>query len=168
MSKKIINKVANSGLITIDLADYSPKSEIIEFDLQKLLLDGDILKEKDFRAALLDFNFSIYTNKIVALFCSSNAIVPMWAYMLITVQLNNITSEIYYGDKKVVFQKLLLQNIRLSNTSIFKNKKVIIKGCGNIPLNESLYIAITKNLQAQVSSLMFGEACSSVPVYKRK
>ena len=168
MSKKIINKVANSGLITIDLADYSPKSEIIEFDLQKLLLDGDILKEKDFRAALLDFNFSIYANKIVALFCSSNAIVPMWAYMLITVQLNNITSEIYYGDKKAVFQKLLLQNIRLSNTSIFKNKKVIIKGCGNIPLNESLYIAITKKLQNTVSSLMFGEACSAVPVFKKK
>ena len=93
---------------------------------------------------------------------------PMWAYMLLTVRLNNVNSEIYYGNKNTVFQKLILQNIRLSDASIFKNKKVIIKGCSNIPLNESLYIAITKNLQVHVSSLMFGEACSSVPVYKRK
>ena len=92
----------------------------------------------------------------------------MWAYMLVTSLLNNICSDVYFGKKEAVLQKIVFKNINSINTDKFKNKKVIVKGCGNIPISESLYIAITKKLQNSVTSLMFGEACSAVPVYKKK
>jgi len=168
MGKEIINRVANSDLITIDLSDYVPAKKITEIDLKDFLFEKFILKEKDFRMALKRFDFSLYENKIVAINCSIDCIIPMWAYMLLTSHLNNHTAEIHFGEKKEVFQKLFLQNIENINHSQFENKKVIVKGCGHIPLNEELYIAITKKLQNAVSSLMFGEACSAVPVFKKK
>ncbi|HJN63645.1 MAG TPA: DUF2480 family protein [Flavobacteriales bacterium] len=168
MGKEIINRVANSDLITIDLSDYVPAKKITEIDLKDFLFEKFILKEKDFRMALKRFDFSLYENKIVAINCSIDCIIPMWAYMLLTSHLNNHAAEIHFGEKKEVFQKLFLQNIENINHSQFENKKVIVKGCGHIPLNEELYIAITKKLQNAVSSLMFGEACSVVPVFKKK
>jgi hypothetical protein len=168
MGKEIINRVANSDLITIDLSDYVPAKKITEIDLKDFLFEKFILKEKDFRMALKRFDFSLYENKIVAINCSIDCIIPMWAYMLLTSHLNNHAAEIHFGEKKEVFQKLFLQNIENINHSQFENKKVIVKGCGHIPLNEELYIAITKKLQNAVSSLMFGEACSAVPVFKKK
>ena len=168
MGKEIVNRVANSSLITIDLADYSPKLEILELDLKQFLFEGCILKEKEFRKTLKEFDFSIYNKKIVALFCSSDAIVPMWAYMLATSYLNPLESKILFGTKEDVFQKIFDKNIEEIDTSEFEGGKVIIKGCGHIPLSENLYIAITEKLQPVVSSLMFGEACSAVPVFKKK
>ncbi len=168
MNGEIINRVANSKLITIDLSDYSPKEPIVEFDIKNFLFEGVVLKEKLFRDSLKDLDFINYENKIVALFCSSEAIIPMWAYMLVTSLLNNICSDVYFGKKEAVLQKIVFKNINSINTDKFKNKKVIVKGCGNIPISESLYIAITKKLQNSVTSLMFGEACSAVPVYKKK
>ena len=168
MGKEIINRVANSDLITIDLTDYAPKLQISEIDLKQFLFEGVILKEKEFRKTLKKFDFSIYNNKVVALFCSSDAIVPMWAYMLVTSYLNLLVSEIYFGTKKEVFQKIFTKHIEEIDASEFKERKVIIKGCGHIPLSESSYVAITKKLQNTVSSLMFGEACSAVPVLKKK
>ena len=151
MGKEIVNRVANSDLITIDLADYAPDLQISEIDLKQFLFEGFILKEKEFRKTLKEFDFSIYTNKVVALFCSSDAIVPMWAYMLTTSYLNTIGSKIYFGTKEEVFQKIFTKNIEEINTSEFENKKVIVKGCGHIPLTESLYIDITKKLQNTAS-----------------
>ena len=168
MGKEIVNRVANSDLITIDLADYAPDLQISEIDLKQFLFEGFILKEKEFRKILKEFDFSIYTNKVVALFCSSDAIVPMWAYMLATSYLNKIGNEIHFGTKEEVFQKHFLQNIEGIDAEEFKGGKVIVKGCGHIPLTENLYIGITKKLQNTVSSLMFGEACSAVPVFKKK
>ncbi len=168
MGKEIVNRVANPDLITIDLADYAPDVQILELNLKQFLFEGVILKEKEFRKTLKEFDFTIYTNKVVALICSSDAIFPMWAYMLATSYLNNAGNEIHFGTKNEVFQKLFLQNIERINPAKFENKKVIIKGCGHIPLAEALYIAITKKLQNTVSSLMFGEACSAVPVFKKK
>ena len=168
MNDKIVNRVANSDLITIDLADYAPDLQILEIDLKQFLFEGFILKEKEFRKTLKEFDFSIYTNKVVALFCSSDAIVPMWAYMLTTSYLNKVGHEIHFGTKEEVFQKIFAENIDGIDTSEFEKKKVIVKGCGHIPLNENLYVAITKKLQPTVSSLMFGEACSAVPVLKNK
>ena len=168
MSKEIINRVANSNLITIDLADYAPNLQVLEIDLNQFLFEGFILKEKDFRTELKEFDFSSYKNKVVAINCSSDCIIPMWAYMLVASPLNNVASEIHSGNKEAVFQKLFLQNIESINPDEFKNKKVIVKGCGEIPLSEILYVAITKKLQNTVSSLMFGEACSAVPVFKKK
>ncbi len=168
MSKKIINRVANSDLITIDLSDYAPDLKISEIDLKQFLEKGFILKEKGFRKALKEFDFSIYANKIVALFCSSNAIIPMWAYMLITSYLNPLASKVYFGTREEILQKIFAKNIKEIDVSEFEEKKVIVKGCSHIPLSENLYIAITKKLQPIVSSLMFGEACSAVPVFKKK
>ena len=168
MGEEIINRVANSSLITIDLADYAPKLQILELDLKQFLFKGFILKEKEFRKALKEFDFSIYNKKVVALFCSSDAIVPMWAYMLATSYLNPIDSKIHFGSKENVFQKIFAKNIDEIGASEFEGRKVIVKGCGNIPLSENLYIVITEKLQPVVSSLMFGEACSSVPVFKNK
>ncbi len=168
MSEEIINRVANSDLITIDLTDYAPNIQILELDLKHFLFEGFILKEKDFRASLKEFDFSGYENKVVAVFCSSDCIIPMWAFMLVTSCLNNVASEIYSGNKNTVFQQLFLSNIENIKTLKFKNKKVIVKGCGQIPLSQNLYVAITKKLQNIVTSLMFGEACSAVPVFKKK
>ena len=168
MSDEIVNKVANSALITIDLTDYAPKETIAILDVKDFLFEGIILKEKDFRNTLKEFDFSVYTDKIVALYCSSDAIVPMWAFMLLTSYLNNSASKIHFGTKEEVFQKIFSDNIDAIDATEFENKKVIVKGCGQVPLTETLYIAITKKLQNTVSSLMFGEACSAVPVFKKK
>ena len=168
MSGEIVNRVANSALITIDLADYAPSQSIAVLDVKDFLFQEIILKEKEFRTSLKEFDFSIYQDKIVAINCSSDAIVPMWAFMLVTSYLKNITSEIHFGKKEDVFKEIFTDNIDAINPSEFEGKKVIVKGCGQIPLSESLYIAITKKLQNTVSSLMFGEACSAVPVFKKK
>ena len=168
MAKEIVNRVANSGLINLDLTDYAPTKTIVEIDLKQFLFEGVILKEKEFRTALKVFDFSAYENKVVAVNCSSDCIIPMWAFMLITSYLNNAASEIHFGTKNEVFQKHFLQNIDKIDATEFEGEKVIVKGCGHIPLTEDLYIAITKKLQNAVSSLMFGEACSAVPVFKKK
>lgn len=168
MSGEIVNRVANSGLITIDLSDYAHKEKILIFDVKDLLFGGIILKEKDFRSSLKEFDFSRYKGQIVALCCSAEAIIPMWAYMLVSSYLNPICSGLYFGKKEEVFQSILLKKITDIDSEKFKDKKVIVKGCGNIPLSEALYVAITQKLQNSVSSLMFGEACSAVPVYKKK
>ena len=168
MVKEIVNRVAQSELITIDFSDFVPENEIIEFDLKQFLFRGAILKEKEFRIELKKFDVSKFHNKEVALFCSSDSIIPMWAYMLATSKINDIASEIYSGSKSEFLQKKTLANIQNMNTDKFINKKVIVKGCGQIQFNEELYIAITRKLRNIVSSLMFGEACSAVPVYKIK
>ena len=168
MVKEIVNRVAQSELITIDFSDYVPEKEIVEFDLKQFLFSETILKEKEFRLKLKKFDVNKFHNKEVALFCSSECIIPMWAYMLATSKINGIASEIYSGSKAEFLQKKTLVNIQNMDTDKFINKKVIVKGCGQIQFNEELYIAITRKLRNIVSSLMFGEACSAVPVYKIK
>lgn len=167
MEKEIINRVASSGLITIDLSDYAPKKPIENLDIKKFLFQGLILKEKEFRLTLKKNDFSIYKNKTVALNCSSNSILPMWAFMLITSYLNAVNADVHFGTQEEVFQQIFKKNINAIDTDNFKNKKVIIKGCGSVKLTANLYVAITKKLQNIVSSLMFGEACSAVPVFKK-
>jgi len=168
MSGEIVNRVAKSSLITMDLTDYAPTKPIAVLDLKDFLFQGIVLKEKEYRQSLKEFDFSIYTNATVALNCSSDAIVPMWAFMLVTSYLNSVNSDIHFGVKEAVFQQIFTNNINAIEASEFEGKKVIVKGCGQIPLTEALYIAITKKLQNKVSSLMFGEACSAVPVLKNK
>ena len=168
MAGEIINRVSNSQLITIDLTDYAPKISVKELDIKDFLFQGVVLKEKEFRANLKSFDFSIYQDTIVAINCSSDAIVPMWAFMLVTSYLKGIASKIHFGKKEDVFQQIFTANIDAIDSTEFESKKVIVKGCGQIPLSASLYMAITKKLQDTVSSLMFGEACSAVPVLKNK
>ena len=168
MSDEIVNRIANSALITIDLSDYAPSQSIAVLDIKDFLFQEIILKEKEFRANLKEFDFSIYKDKIVAINCSSDAIVPMWAFMLVTSCLKGFASEIHFGKKEDIFQQIFNANIDAIDSTEFETKKVIVKGCGQIPLSASLYMAITKKLQNTVSSLMFGEACSAVPVLKNK
>ena len=167
MGEEIVNRVANSSLIPLDLTDYAPTKPIAVLDLKDFLFQGIVLKEKEFRGRLKAFDFSIYTNTTVALNCSADAIVPMWAFMLVTSYLNTVNADIHFGIKEDVFQQIFMNNINAIDASKFESKKVIVKGCGKVPLTEVLYIAITKKLQNAVSSLMFGEACSAVPVFKK-
>jgi len=168
MRDEIVNRVSNSALITIDLADYAPSQSIAVLDVKDFLFQEIILKEKEFRTNLKEFDFSVYQGKIVAINCSSDAIVPMWAFMLVTSYLKGIASKIHFGKKEDVFQQIFTANIDAIDSTEFESKKVIVKGCGQVPLSASLYMAITKKLQDTVSSLMFGEACSAVPVLKNK
>lgn len=168
MSGEIVNRVANSELTTIDLSDYAPKDAVLEFDIKDFLFEGFILKEKEFRTSLKEFDFTKQKDKTLALFCSSDAIIPMWAYMLISSYLTPLCTHLYFGRKQEVLQRIILDNINKIDAEEFRDKKVIVKGCGSIPLSEGLYVAITRKLLDSVSSLMFGEACSAVPVYKKR
>ena len=167
MTNEIINKIAKSGIINLDLEDYAPKDIITELDLKDFLFEGLILKEKYFRESLKDHNWSKYRGNVLALFCSANSIIPMWAYMLVTSYLekNNLIN--FYGNKEQVFNLLFLEVIGKIDIQKFKDKRVIIKGCGNLKIHEKIYVAITKKIQPAVKSLMFGEACSSVPIHKK-
>ena len=167
-TNEIKNRVADSGIVNIDLSDYAPKENILELDLKQFLFDGLVLKEKEFRIALKEFDFNKYDGKVVAVFCGANVIVPMWAYMLITTYLNNANAKIYFGNKNKVTQAIIKENINSINVDDYKEKRVIVNGCSNIKLSEGLFIAITKKLQKNVKSLMFGEACSAVPIFKNK
>ena len=167
-TNEIKNRVADSGIVNVDLSNYAPKENILELDLKQFLFDGLVLKEKEFRVALKEFDFNKYDGKVVAVFCGANVIVPMWAYMLITTYLNNANAKIYFGNKNKVTQAIIKENIDSINVDDYKEKRVIVNGCSNIKLSEGLFIAITKKLQKNVKSLMFGEACSAVPIFKNK
>ena len=166
MTKDIINRVANSGLINLDLNDYFPKEKIIEIDLKNFLFQEQVLKEKEFRESVKNHDFSLYSKSHVAIYCSSKAIVPMRSYMLISSNLITIAKSINFGNKSEVLRILCLKNIDNINSDTFYDKRVIVKGCGDGNLSESMYISICSKLQPVVKNLMYGEACSAVPVYK--
>lgn len=168
MSEPIINKVAESGLISIDLAQYFPSNEIVVFDIKPYLFMELILKEKDFRTSLSTIDWSSYQDKIVGIFCSADAIIPMWANMLIVAHLTPYAKAIYFGDENKTRELVLLQEINNIDNSVFEDQRIVVKGCGDTPIGESAYIAITQKLRPVVKSLMYGEPCSTVPVYKKK
>ena len=168
MSEPIINKVAESGLISLDLTQFIPSTEIVLFDIKQYLFMELILKEKDFRAALTAADLSIYQDKIVGIYCSTDAIIPMWANMLIASALQPYAKAIYFGDEKKVREQILLEGIALIDPSEYSDQCVVIIGCGVTPIGESAYIAITNKLRPVVKSIMYGEPCSTVPVYKKK
>ena len=168
MNEPIINKVAESGLITIDLENYYPKEETAVFDMKDHLFMGLILKEKEFREALKNLDWEKYRNKNVALLCSADAIIPVWAWMLVTSWLQPIAKEIVMGDERELHKTIFLKNLSAINAEEFTDKKVVIKGCGETPIEDFVYMEITKKLRPVVKSIMYGEPCSTVPVYKRR
>jgi Protein of unknown function (DUF2480) len=168
MEETFVNKVAESGIVTINLEDYYPKDAVVVFDMKEHLFMGLILKEKDFREALKILDTTIYENKIVALTCSADAVIPMWAYMLVTSLLQPLAKEIVFGNEDFTKENILLRNINNINTSSFADSRIVIKGCGDLPIAEAAYIAITNKLRPVAKSIMYGEPCSTVPVYKRK
>ena len=165
----IINKVAESGIVTLDLAPLLPEqSSIAVFDLKPFLFREMILKEKDYRAALPVFDWQLYQSKHVALFCSADAIVPVWAYMLAASFLRPVAASVYFGTKEELYRHLVAEQIEKMDLSEYAEKRVVLKGCGEVDVPESAYVAATFRLQGVVKSIMYGEPCSTVPVYKKK
>jgi hypothetical protein len=167
MSEIFVNKVAESNIITLNLEDYYPKQEILVFDMKEYLFMGLILKEKDFRESLKEIDLSKYQNKLVALTCSADAVIPMWAYMLAASALQPVATEIIFGNEEETAKAILKKNIAAIPVFEFTDKRVVIKGCGELPVTESAYIEITKILRPVAKSIMYGEPCSTVPVYKK-
>jgi len=168
MSDEIVNKVAQSQLVTIDLENYYPSEEIAVFDLKPHLFMELILKEKEFRTALQNNDWSVYQNKIVAVTCTADAIIPMWAYMLVASYLQPVAKDVIVGDENTARQQLFLKNINAIKAEEFAEKKLVIKGCGDVPIGEYAYLAITKKLMPVAKSIMYGEPCSTVTIFKRK
>ena len=168
MSEPFVNKVAESGLITLDLEKFYPKGETAVFDLKDHLFMGLILKEKDFREALKKLDWSVYQDKNVALTCSADAIIPVWAWMLAVSYLQPVAKEVVMGDEKELHRSLYLKNIDAIDINEFAGQRVVIKGCGETPIADYVYMEITKKLRPVVKSIMYGEPCSTVPVYKKK
>jgi Protein of unknown function (DUF2480) len=160
--------VAQSGLDTLDLEDYYPREEIVLFDLKPYLFREMILKEKEFRAALLDIDWSVYQDKIVAVTSTADAIIPLWSYMLIAVYLQPFAKDIIMGDRQTALQKTFLANLQTIDTAAFADRRVIVKGCGDLSVGGFAYMEIARRLRPVVKSIMYGEACSNVPIFKRK
>ncbi|SDR97141.1 DUF2480 family protein [Christiangramia echinicola] len=167
MAEEIINRVANSKLITFNLEDHYPQGQRLIFDLSKWLFEGFVLKEKDFRDQAKEHDWSQYQDKFIALNCSSDAIVPAWAYMLITTYLEPYAKKVVIGDLENLESHLYQDVIERLDVTDLKDRAVIIKGCSHKPVPKNAYIFLIKKLQPVVKSLMYGEACSSVPLYKQ-
>ncbi len=168
MEKELVNKVAGSGIISFDLEEYYPKEEIKIFDLKEYLFMGLILKEKDFRAALLTTDWEQYRDKNVAITCTADAIIPMWANMLAASYLQPVAKEVVFGDEKKLVETILLKKLSGVKGEDFIDKRVVVKGCGEVSIPESAYVEITNKLRPFAKSIMYGEPCSTVPIYKKK
>lgn len=164
----IVNRVAQSKLITFDLEDYYPQGKRVVFDIKDWLHEGFILKEKEFRTHVANYNWEQYDSAYVALVCSTDAIIPGWAYMLIASKLQPYAKTVVVGSLEELETSLYQSIIENLDISPFKNQMVIVKGCSNKPVPPNAYIWIIAKIQTVAKSVMYGEACSSVPLYKRK
>ena len=168
MSEKIINKVAESELLQFDLQDLYVKGERVLFDLKSFLFEELILKEKDFREQIKNHDWKKYADKFVTITCTADAIVPTWAFMLVASQLQPFAKKNVFGDLNKLEEELFRDEISKINVQEYNDKRVSIKGCSNIYVPLSAYVEITVKLRPVVKSIMYGEACSTVPLYKRK
>lgn len=164
----LVNRVASSGLITIDLGDFFPENEVMSFELSPYLYKGMVLKEKDFRESITHLDCAKFKNQIVAVYCNADALIPMWAYMLVAAKLKDIATKVYYGNTTEAEHQYVIEKINQINPETYKNTRVVVKGCGNKTVPEAAFLAISQKLLPLVKSLMYGEACSSVPIYKNK
>lgn len=168
MSEEIVNRVANSKLVVVDLEDYYPKGKRVLFDIKDWLYEGLVLREKEFRAKVIVHNWSQYQDTYVAMTCSTDAIVPTWAYMLLTINLEPYAKKILIGDLEQLEASIYQTIIEHLDVLPFKDKSIIIKGCSNKPVPANAYILLSKKLKPIAQSIMYGEACSSVPLFKKK
>ncbi len=168
MSEIIKNRVEESGLKTIDLSLFIKNQNVAYFDLAPFLFNSLILKEKDYRNKLVEFDWSVYNKKIVLVFCSVEAIIPVWAYMLAAVYLSDQTEEIYFSDPDSWNTSQIIECIRELNLEEYINQRVVIKGCGDIKIPDAAYFEITKKLLPVAKSILYGEPCSTVPVFKKR
>ena len=167
MSEELVNRVQKSGLVTIDMDDIELPKKILELDIKCWLSEGLFLKEKEYRTNVLSHDWSKYKNSYVYVHCSSDAIIPTWAYMMVSSQLENHTKKVTMGNKKRFYERYFENAINKLDFTIYSDKSVIIKGCSDEKIPISAYHLITTKLKPIVKSIMYGEACSAVPVYKR-
>jgi hypothetical protein len=167
MKDAIVNKVASSGLIEINLGEFYDKKPRKPIDLSEFLFQGLILKEKDYRAALESLDTENFRDAHVAVFCSADAIVPVWAYMLMASKLSGISASVFPGSPEEMERHLFREAINRLDPEIYRDKKIIVKGCGDIPIPDSAFLDITHRLKQVAASIMYGEPCSTVPVFKK-
>ena len=165
--ERIVNKVAQSGLVTIDLEELYIPGERLLFDMKHWLFEELILKEKDFRERVKNHNWQQYQNKLIALSCTVDAIVPTWAFMLIASKLEAVAKKIVFGNLEKLEEEIFSEQISKINPEDYRNQRVVIKGCSKVDVPVSAYVAITNLLRPVVKSIMYGEACSTVPIYKK-
>lgn len=163
----LVNRVANSKLKTINLEKLYPDEDIEEFDLKPFLFQGLVLREKDFRAALKEIDWSIYQDKIVVIYCSTDAIIPTWAFMLVTTYFTPYASRVFMGRKEEFVEAYFREILAALDVSIYEDQLIVIKGCSDKTVPISAYVDLTARLVPVARSVMFGEACSTVPIYKK-
>ncbi len=168
MEEEIVNRIAQSKLVTLDLEDFYPKGERILLDIGKWLYEGLILREKEFRAYLEKEEWEQYKDSFIALSCSSDAIIPGWAYMLITTKLQPYVKQIVVGDLELLETSIFQEIIANLDATAYEQKSIIIKGCSKKPIPPNAYLWLTAKIQPVAKSIMYGEACSSVPLFKKK
>ena len=168
MPDEIINRVANSKLITINLEDYYPQGKRIIFDIKDWLFEGFVLREKDFRDQAKQFDWAQFQDQYVALTCSSDAIIPAWAFILISIHLEPFAKKTVIGTLELLETSIYQEVLNTFDISEFSNKPIIIKGCSKKPVPQNAYIMLANKLKPVAQSIMYGEACSSVPLYKKK
>ncbi|MCB0397712.1 MAG: DUF2480 family protein [Flavobacteriales bacterium] len=167
MAEEIVNRVANSGLININMDDLLPSGERVVLDLAPVLFQGMMLREKDLREFVAGHDWSQYQNKHVAVTCSEDAIIPAWAFMLVAVSLTPFARTIVFGNEKNLISELFDQAIRQLDVTEYADKRILVHGCGKVEVPASAFVALSVKLQPLVKALMFGEACSTVPLYKK-
>jgi hypothetical protein len=163
----LVNRVAASGLVTLKLEEFFPKEEMASFDLKEYLFMGLILKEKDFREALANHDWTQYKGKNLAVFCSADAIIPVWAYMLVTVYATPFATDIFQGAPEEFYKHIFQKALDEVDASQYADQRIVIKGCSDHPVPPSAYVELTRKLQPFAKSIMFGEPCSTVPIYKK-
>ena len=164
---EIINKVTQSGIITIDLEEFYPQGERVLLDIKDQLFQGLILREKDFREFVKNEDWSKYTNKYVAITCTADAIVPTWAYMLLTIHLQPVATKIVFGNLEILETIIYQEVLSKININDYKDARIVVKGCGELPVPIAAYTELTRLLTPVAKSIMYGEACSTVPLYKK-
>jgi hypothetical protein len=168
IQENFVNKVAASGLITLNLEDYFHDGERIVYDIKENLFHGLMLREKDFREFIKTHDWSAYAGKNIAIICSADAIVPTWAYMLLANRMKPFANEVVFGSLETLEAVLFSKALAKIDLSAFANERVVIKGCADIDVTVAAYVEITNLLTPVVKSIMYGEPCSTVPIYKRK
>ncbi len=167
MADEIVNRVAQSKLVVIDLEDFYPLGNRVLFDIKDWLYEGYVLREKDFRAYVKDHNWSQYQDQFIALTCSTDAIIPAWAYILISIELASFSKKTVIGDLKALETSIYQDIIYNLDCSVYQDKPIIIKGCSNKPVPDNAYVMLSKALKPFAKSIMYGEACSAVPLFKK-
>jgi hypothetical protein len=167
MSNEIINKVANSSLVSFDLEDYYPSNDRVEYDIEQNLFQSLMLREKDFRSFIREHDWLQYNNKFVAIGCSVDAVVPTWAYMLLATKLEGIAAKVVFGTISELNDSVLIDRLKEIDYDQYQEARVVVKGCSKYPISTNVYVFLSTQLKPRVKSLMFGEPCSTVPIYKK-